>query len=141
MRIVHSSLLLGCLLAAAASAHAQSTKVYQWRDDKGVTHFTDTPPPPNAASTTRNVANPGGAGTPAAEQPKITENPQCTNAKYNQQLLASNAPVQETGNDGKPHALSGEDRANRKQLADAAVANFCKPPEPPADSGDDSSSN
>lgn len=133
MRVVRSSLLLGCLLAAAA-ANAQSTKIYQWKDDKGVTHFTDTPPPPSAKSTTRDVASKPGEA-PAPTQPKITESPQCANAKYNQQVLGSSAPVQETGADGKPKTLGAEDRANRKALADAAVANFCRPPAPPADDG------
>ena len=39
-------LALACLLACAAlNAQAQSNGVYKWKDAKGVTHYSDTPPP------------------------------------------------------------------------------------------------
>jgi len=39
-------LVLACLFACVAmSAQAQSNGVYKWKDARGVTHYSDTPPP------------------------------------------------------------------------------------------------
>lgn len=136
-RPFHSRLLPGCLLAVllstAALADAQTTKIYQWKDAKGVSHFTDTPPPPEAKATNRNIASKGGDAPPPA-QAKVSESPQCTQSRYNLQVLSSGAPVQEgVDANGKPKLLSADERASRKALAESGVANFCKPPETSSD--------
>ncbi|MGO4378306.1 glutaredoxin family protein [Pseudoduganella sp. RAF53_2] len=45
------------LLCAAAAAQAQ---MYKWKDDKGVTHYTDTPPPASAKKAEVKSFNTGG---------------------------------------------------------------------------------
>lgn len=52
------------LLLTASVAHAQ---MYKWKDDKGVTHFTDTPPPASAKKA--EFKNYGSGGTGNAELP------------------------------------------------------------------------
>lgn len=47
------------LLLTASAAHAQ---MYKWKDDKGVTHFTDTPPPASAKKAEMKSYNTGGSG-------------------------------------------------------------------------------
>ncbi|WP_426339379.1 DUF4124 domain-containing protein [Pseudoduganella sp. S-14] len=53
------------LLLTASAAHAQ---MYKWKDEKGVTHFTETPPPATAKKAevkNYNTAGAGGAELPA----------------------------------------------------------------------------
>ncbi len=53
------------LLLTASAAHAQ---MYKWKDEKGVTHFTETPPPATAKKSevkNFNTAGAGGAALPA----------------------------------------------------------------------------
>ena len=38
------------LLALLAVAHTATAQVFQWVDDKGITHFSDQPPPPGATA-------------------------------------------------------------------------------------------
>jgi glutaredoxin len=48
------------LLLTASAAHAQ---MYKWKDDKGVTHFTDTPPPASARKAEVKNYNTAGSGS------------------------------------------------------------------------------
>ena len=55
-------LVLPLLLCAATAAQAQ---MYKWKDAKGVTHYTDTPPPATAKKAeVKNFATGGGAELP-----------------------------------------------------------------------------
>jgi hypothetical protein len=47
-KTVKAGALLMALVCLAAAGNA-SAQVYKWKDAKGVTHFSDTPPPPSAA--------------------------------------------------------------------------------------------
>jgi hypothetical protein len=49
------------LMLAAGTAGAQ---VYKWKDEKGVTHFSDTPPPPSARQAAELKIYATGAATP-----------------------------------------------------------------------------
>lgn len=63
------------LMLAAATAGAQ---VYKWKDDKGVTHFSDTPPPASArqAAELKTYASGGAApALPAALQALVRDHP------------------------------------------------------------------
>ena len=119
---------LALLLVASACAPAFAQKVYQWKDAKGVTHYSDSPPP-NQQSKDRRIDNRGEPVADAAAVGKPVENPQCTTAKLNLQLLAgANAVQQDTDGDGKPDKTLGDaDRANQRDLANAAVKAYCKP--------------
>lgn len=47
--MLHSAARVSVALALLASAAGASAQLYSWKDDKGVTHFSDQPPPEPAA--------------------------------------------------------------------------------------------
>ena len=121
-------LIRACALVALASActTALAGKVYQWKDAQGVTHYADSPPP-NQQVKNRRIDD---RGAPVAEEAtvgKSVDNPQCTTARLNLQILAGNTGVQQdTDGDGKPDkVLDDNDRANQRSLAEAAVKAYC----------------
>ena len=125
------TLLLRCctlvVLAGACSTALAAGKVYQWKDAKGVTHFSDSPPPAGQKVQDRRIDN---RGEPIPETAaKAVDSPQCTTAKLNVSLLAGNSALQQdTDGDGKPDKILGEDdRANQRGLAEAAVKAYCTP--------------
>lgn len=119
---------LALLLIAGACTPAFAQKVYQWKDAKGVTHYSDSPPP-NQQAKDRRIDNRGEPVVQTAAVGTSAESPQCATAKLNLQLLASkNAVQQDTDGDGKPDkTLGDEDRANQRELASAAVKAYCTP--------------
>ncbi|RZA33118.1 MAG: DUF4124 domain-containing protein [Lysobacteraceae bacterium] len=119
---------LALLLLASACTSALAQKVYQWKDAKGVTHYSDSPPP-NQQVKDRRIDNRGEPIAEAAAAGKSVENPQCTTARANLQLLGGKSTVQQdTDGDGKPdRTLSEDDRANQRELATAAVKAYCTP--------------
>ena len=83
-------LIRACTLLVLASActTALAGKVYQWKDAQGVTHYADSPPPDQQVKDRRIDDR----GAPVAEGAtavgKSVENPQCTTARLNLQVLA-----------------------------------------------------
>jgi len=142
-----SCLLLALCLAMAVSPLAAQT-VYQWKDAKGVTHYSDSPPPKGA--TRREVRT--SEGTPATPPPKVAaiskdpkpevappeaappatppvvaDSAQCAQAQRNLASLQSNAAVgMDTDSDGYPDSESGsEDRTKYVGLASEAIKANC----------------
>ena len=131
MRALSPVMLLTCTLAlllVGASVPASAQKVYQWKDAKGVTHYSDSPPP-NQQVKDRRIDNRGEPVPQDVTAGKPAESPQCTSARLNLSLLAGkNTLQQDTDGDGKPDkVLAEEDRANQRNLADAAVKAYCPP--------------
>lgn len=116
------------VLAGTCTVALAAGKVYQWKDDKGVTHFSDSPPPALKYQD-RRIDN-RGEPIPEVAAGKTVENPQCTIAKGNLAVLSGKSAVQQdTDGDGKPDKTLGEDdRANQHGLAEAAVKAYCPPP-------------
>lgn len=115
-----------CLTVAAAT---QAQQVYQWKDKNGVTHYSDTPPPSQTVQN-RRINQYGAPANETQPAGKPVENPQCTTARSNLQILATNTGViqQDTDGDGKPDAtLDDTSKANQRALAEAAVKAYCKP--------------
>ncbi|MCI4567654.1 DUF4124 domain-containing protein [Lysobacter sp. CFH 32150] len=133
--------LLALGLALVISPLAAQT-VYQWKDAKGVTHYSDSPPPKGA--TRREVQTT--EGTPATPQPKaalaqaptpkeapatppapVADAAQCAQARLNLEQLQSNAPVGlDADSDGKADAeLGAADRAKYLGLAREAIKTNC----------------
>lgn len=121
-------LALACLLACIAFAtHAQSgSGVYKWKDAKGVTHYSDSPPPtgrygsvlPNASARMAAPAKP---------------DPRCATARTNvERLKSSRSDIGLDANgDGKPDAvMTAEQRAAQLRNAEAAEREYCKPATP-----------
>ena len=125
MRIPSRPCLL--LLAAGLCASASATNVYTWKDAQGVTHSSDKPPAGQKYET-RQIDN-HGTYVEAAKPAEAAVDPQCATARQNLQLPGSGAPVmRDTNGDGKPDAaLSDEDRAAQKSLAEAAAKAYCPP--------------
>ena len=121
-------LLAGLSLLIATPAFA--AKVYQWKDEKGVTHYSDAPPPDQNIKG-RNVADKGGTQA-QAQQPaaKPVANANCTNARSNLAVLKDGGEVGiDEDKDGKPdRSLNETERANRTALAEAQIKTYCEGP-------------
>jgi hypothetical protein len=131
-----SVLLLG-------TAHAQT--VYSWKDAKGVTHYSDAPPPKQAgkaavrtisvpaapaAAPTVAASAPAAASTAAAAARNANEaagQARCAQARANLTALQGTAPVgPDTDGDGKPDStLSADDRAKQVASMQAAIQRDC----------------
>jgi len=154
-----SRLVLGCiaialpaLLAATASAQA----VYTWKDAKGVTHYSDAPPPsgarevrvptpppvPAPASASARAARPAPpVATTANRAPEIPVDPAavaardkqrkeiCTNAQNNLTLLQGNAGIAvDRDGDGKMEAVLDQPQRQKEiENMQAAVQANCTP--------------
>ena len=131
MRALSTATLLNCTLALllmGASTPAFAQKVYQWKDAKSVTHYSDSPPPSQQFQD-RRIDNRGEPVPQDVAAGKSVESPQCISARLNLSLLAGKSALQQdTDGDGKPDKVLGEeDRANQRNLADAAVKAYCPP--------------
>ena len=115
-----------CCLLLLTSTTAFAGPLYKWKDANGVTQYSERPPTGQKYETRRITAS--GAPVAEAAPAKADESPQCTSARRNLELLAGKGPLmQDTDGDGKPDApLEDNQRAAQKQLAEAAVAVYCK---------------
>lgn len=125
------------LLLAAGPLPAQT--VYTWKDAKGVTHYSDTPPPDGTysdrqvkAPTPATPTAPAAAATPATatarnDKPPMADDAVCAQARQNLANLQGEAPVgPDNDGDGKPDStLGAEERAKQRDLAQAAIAAKC----------------
>lgn len=134
------------LFLLVATAHAQT--VYTWKDAKGVTHYSDAPPPKSASKlevrTVRASApapapapatNASPAGTTVAATAAVAKaatdvaaaNARCSQARANLTALQGPAPVGlDADRDGKPDStLSAEDRAAQVAAMQAAIQRDC----------------
>ena len=115
-----------CCLLLLASATATAGPLYKWKDANGVTQYSERPPTGQKYETRRITAS--GASVAEAAPAKADESPQCASARRNLELLSGNGPLmQDTDGDGKPDTpLEDSQRAAQKQLAEAAIAVYCK---------------
>lgn len=115
--------ILGLSLALAAAPLLAQT-IYQWKDGKGVTHYSDAPPPKGA--TRREIR---GTGRVIAAEAKGSEadNANCAQAKLNLTQLQSKAEVGlDKDRDGKIDApMSAEARARQVLLVREAIKVHC----------------
>ena len=126
------------LLFAASPLLAQT--VYTWKDAKGVTHYSDSPPPKGQYSDRQIKAAPATPATATtsadasateatAREDKAprADGAVCAQARLNLARLQGDAPVgPDADGDGKPDStLSAEDRVKQRDLAQAAIAAKC----------------
>ena len=132
---MRAPILVPILVLVLASATAQAAGIYQWKDARGVTHYTDTPPP-DSQYRQRNIYHPESDAQPAASKGPA-ENPACATARNNIALLGSKQNVQvDSDGDGKPDkALDDQGRANQLALAQATLATSCGSGAQPAPAG------
>ena len=112
--------LLAVVLPAAAG------EIYQWKDTKGVTHYSDSPPL-NQAHKSRAINQKGAPAVSATAKP-VVANADCTNARSNLKILQGKTEVGiDENKDGKPERnLTAQERANRTRLAEAGVKTYCE---------------
>ena len=119
-RTICAGLGLGALLLALPAFAGQ---VYQWKDAKGVTHYSDSPPPETAYKN-RQVDD----GPPAVSIKD--EDPRCAIARTNlQRLKDAKGPVGlDADGDGKPDKeMTAEETAAQVHLAETTLKNTCTP--------------
>ena len=114
--------LLACGIASAGD-------VYQWKDAKGVTHYSDAPPPKGQYEA-RDIHHRDGeavAASPSASPTPVTDK-NCALAKTNLDRLNTGGDIGLDANgDGKPDApLSDAERAKQTELAQANIRVYCK---------------
>ncbi|MCF7221289.1 DUF4124 domain-containing protein [Marilutibacter chinensis] len=122
------ALLCAGLLVAALPAFAG--QVYQWKDANGVTHYSDSPPPGQEYQGRDIDASAPTPDAPAAgtEAAAPAESATCVDARANLKMLSADGPVGvDSDGDGKADGtLDEEQRANQRQLAEAAIQVHCK---------------
>lgn len=119
--------LLAAGLFAASLATAVAGEVYQWKDARGVTQYSSTPPPKGVYKT-RTITNAGAANAAVTTSATPAENPQCVQARTNVTALQGKGAVQQDSDgDGKPDkTLTDSERASQLTLAQATLsANNC----------------
>lgn len=115
------------LLIASLSAVAVGGEVYQWKDARGVTHYSSTPPA-RGNYKTRTIQHKGGAAGAVANAGP-TDNPQCVAARQRVELLQGKGPLQlDIDGDGKgDKPLPDNDRPAQLALAHTMLANCAVP--------------
>lgn len=128
-RTTTAAIVLAFALPVAALS-AAAGELYQWKDANGVTHYSDAPPPDQVKHENRIIRNSGGTAEATAKADAPAENAQCTTARANLKLLQGEGKVgTDTDGDGKPDTeLTADQRANRTELAAAAVKVHCTAP-------------
>lgn len=116
-----------CLLLATP---AFAAKVYQWKDEKGVTHYSDAPPPDQNIKG-RNLADKSGTPAQGAQTAvKPVANANCSNARSNLTVLqgSGNVAIDEDKDGKADRSLTETERANRTALAEAQIKTYCDGP-------------
>jgi hypothetical protein len=111
-----------CLVIAAPALMAQT--VYQWKDAKGVTHYSDAPPPKGAQRRELHTKD----GTPAVQgSAPAADNAACAQSRLNLARLQSTAEVGLDANgDGKIDApMDAAARAKQIERVNAAIKATC----------------
>lgn len=125
----HATVVRALRPVDAGQCRRRLTDIYKWKDAKGVTHYTETPPPTGQRYEARQIDARSGTAAVAAAPTAAPESADCLTARRNLELLSGKGDVSmAAGADGKPGAvLDQETRATQRNLADAAVKAYCKP--------------
>ncbi|MCL1522756.1 DUF4124 domain-containing protein [Xanthomonas nasturtii] len=117
-----------CALLMLVSAGAGATDLYKWKDAKGVTHYTETPPPTGQRYEARRIDARSGTAAIAAPETATPESADCLTARRNLELLSGKGEVTMGAGDGKPGTpLDPDARAAQRTLAEAATKAYCRP--------------
>ena len=111
-----------CLFAfTTGGALAQSGGIYKWKDARGVTHYSDMPPPSGRYGNVR-----ADAAARVAAPAKV--DPRCTTARNNiAQIKSGRADIGlDADRDGKmDKPLDEAQRADQLRMAEASARTFC----------------
>lgn len=118
--------ILATLLFSLAGL-SQAGELYQWKDAKGVTHYSDAPPAKGQYQA-RDIPVRDGQKPPVAEARVTTAaSANCTLARTNLERLKAGGDIGLDANrDGKPDApLNAEEQARQMQFAESSIRTFC----------------
>ena len=121
---IHVAAVTAALLACGV---VSAGDVYQWKDAKGVTHFSDAPPPKGQYQA-RDVTHRDDDAPAASSNPVPVTDKNCALAKTNLDRLKTGGDIGLDANgDGKPDApLSDAERSKQSELAEANIRTYCK---------------
>ena len=131
-------LVVLAVLAALCSgaAFAQADGLYQWKDAKGVTHYSDAPPPKGTYKARTVHVREGVAATVdvAPAKAAATASANCTLAQANLQRLQAGGNIGPDANgDGKPDStFTAQQLVAQTQLAQKNIQAYCTPKAAPA---------
>lgn len=120
------------LVALLISLPLAAGELYQWKDAKGVTHYSDAPPP-SGSYQNRRINDTGPRAEAAGENDAAVapESSECSVARANLALLESDGPLRmKSTADGEATILTAEQREAQKKMAEASIKAYCKQPEP-----------
>lgn len=122
-----TTLTLLALASLLVTAPVLAGKVYQWKDAKGVTHYSDSPPPERKGVQNRQLKDP--IPTDAA-QTKAAEEPNCVTARSNLAHLKGAGPVGlDADGDGKlDKVMSADERTVQIQQTELMLKTYCDKP-------------
>jgi hypothetical protein len=128
-------LAVAALLAGSATL-ARADNLYQWKDSKGVTHYSDAPPPKGQFHPRTVHVRDGVVPPPASEagKPVTTTDANCTLAQANLKRLQAGGNIGPDANgDGKPDStFTAQQLVEQTQLAQKNIQSYCSPRAKPA---------
>jgi hypothetical protein len=130
------SIVLLAFLVSSGVALAQADGLYQWKDAKGVTHYSDAPPPKGTYKARTVHVREGVATTASAEPARATTaaSANCTLAQSNLKRLQAGGNIGPDANgDGKPDStFTAQQLVEQTQLAQKNIQSYCTPKAAPA---------
>ena len=132
-----SVFLAAAVLLAGNAATVHADDLYQWKDSKGVTHYSDAPPPKGQFQARTVHVRDGVVPPPASEPAKAvttTTDANCTLAQANLKRLQAGGNIGPDANgDGKPDStFTAQQLVEQTQLAQKNIQSYCSPRAKPA---------
>lgn len=133
MRLMRSPVATALVVLAVAAAAPATAQIYKWKDAKGVTNYSESPPagrPYTVQESPRSAPTPAPAtgtgtttGTGTATTAASSNDPRCDTARKNVTALQGKSQVTiDANNDGKPDkTLSDAERASELEMARATL--------------------
>jgi hypothetical protein len=124
IRLLTTRLFVGLALLLLALP-VLAGKVYQWKDAKGVTHYSDAPPPGQQSVQNRQLKD--GPAPAVTDAKKPSEAPNCVTARNNLAQLKSEGPVGlDADGDGKlDKEMTADERAQQVQQTELMLKSYC----------------
>lgn len=143
MKFVIQILVFSSIIGLGSSFASED--VYQWKDDKGVNHYTQTPPldrpykvikgkeskvnpssyRPKRNQPTANTNNQTNAPQSEIERYQAVRKHNCNVAQKNLLTLTNVARIRVTGSDGEERLLTDAEKKEKIALSKQQVKNFC----------------
>ena len=133
--------LLSCCLLCVISSSAFATKVYTWKDEKGVTHYGQRPPMQSDAqmiktragyTTDVDTASTSSASSvaplqmAAQELARQIDKERCEAARHNKQLLAQGSRIRVPDENGQARFLEDDERSAKIAEMDTIISDSCQ---------------